>query len=134
MRANRGRDTAPELAVRRELHRRGLRYRVNFRPLSQWRRTVDIAFPRHRLAVLIDGCFWHGCPDHHRPSVRNAAFWDAKVRTTAARDQQTTTLLEQQGWTVLRFWEHEDPVRIADAVQVAVNGGPSDGGGLAPDS
>src|SRR5690242_1595504 len=74
MRANRGRDTAPELAVRRAVHRLGLRYRVSARPIASLRRTADLVFPRQRVAVFVDGCFWHGCPVHHTVAKTNAAF------------------------------------------------------------
>ena len=122
MRGNRGRDTAPEFAVRRELHRRGLRYRVNFRPVSGLRRTVDIAFTRRRVVVLIDGCYWHGCPEHYRPARTNAEFWAAKVAANRSRDADTSAALEAAGWTVLRFWEHEAPVQVADVIEAAVRG------------
>ena len=79
MQANKSRDTGPELALRRELFRRGLRYRVGFAPLKGVRRTVDIAFPRVKVAVLVDGCFWHGCPEHHRSPKAHSDYWEAKV-------------------------------------------------------
>ncbi|MFF3642448.1 MULTISPECIES: very short patch repair endonuclease [Streptomyces] len=113
----RGRDTAPEMKVRRELHRRGLRYRVNFKPVSTLRRTVDIAFTRQRVAVLIDGCFWHGCPEHYRPAKGDRKeFWAAKVAKNQRRDQDSTRAFASAGWAVLRFWEHADPVEVADKI------------------
>src|SRR3954447_11275941 len=108
MQSNRGRDTKPELALRRELHRRGLRYFVNRRPLVDVRRTADLLFPRARVAVFLDGCFWHGCPEHHTVAKRNATYWARKVERNRARDRQTDELLRAQGWTVVRIWEHED--------------------------
>ncbi|XGP75532.1 very short patch repair endonuclease [Actinokineospora auranticolor] len=120
MRGNRGRDTAPELALRTLLHARGLRYRVSARPLPGSRRTADVVFPRARVAVFIDGCYWHGCPEHHRPSTVNSAFWRDKIEGNRRRDAETTTLLETAGWSVIRAWEHDDPKVTADLVEVAV--------------
>ena len=116
MLSNRSRDTGPELAVRRLLHARGLRFRVNYRPLPDRRRTVDVAFTRAKVAVLIDGCFWHGCPEHYRGPARNADYWSTKVERNSARDSQTTKLLEEAGWRVLRYWEHQDPALVAEDV------------------
>ncbi len=79
MRGNRSRDTAPELVVRRLVHAMGLRYRVHTRPLPGLRRTADLVFTRQRVAVFIDGCFWHGCPEHHRQPGANSAYWSEKV-------------------------------------------------------
>lgn len=116
MRANKGRDTRPELALRSAVHRLGLRYRVGIRPLPAIRRTADITFTRARVAVFLDGCFWHGCPEHHRPSNLNHEFWATKIESTRARDAETDRLLRENGWTVLRIWEHEDPVKAAERV------------------
>lgn len=114
----RGRDTAPEIKVRQELHRRGLRYRVNFKPVSTLKRTVDIAFTRQRVAVLIDGCFWHGCPEHFRPAKGDRKeFWAAKIAENQRRDQDSTRAFTSAGWTVLRFWEHADPAEVADKIE-----------------
>lgn len=122
MQGNRSRDTAPELAVRRLVHAMGLRYRVNARPVATLRRTADLVFTRQRVAVLIDGCYWHGCPEHHRQPRANADYWSAKVARNRARDAATTEALRAAGWTVLRFWEHEAPETVAEAVRVAVRG------------
>lgn len=120
MQANRSRDTRPELAVRVLLHARGLRYRVNYRPVRDLRRTADIVFTRRRLAVFIDGCYWHACPEHgSQPSV-NAAYWTPKLKRNQDRDRETTERLSAEGWTVLRFWEHEDPAAVAAVVIDAV--------------
>lgn len=108
MRANRGRDTGPELAVRRALHARGLRYRVDHPLPFDRRRRADIAFTRAKVAVFIDGCFWHGCPEHGTTPRTNTAFWAAKIARNRERDEDTTGRLDALGWTVLRFWEHED--------------------------
>ncbi|WP_269086509.1 very short patch repair endonuclease [Mycobacteroides abscessus] len=121
MRANRSRDTKPELAVRRLVHAAGLRYRVDIAPLADHRRLrADLVFTRVQVAVFIDGCFWHGCPDHHTVAKTNAEFWAAKVSRNRARDERVTALLVDAGWTVLRFWEHEDPAAVAAAIVEAV--------------
>ncbi|GAA4162763.1 very short patch repair endonuclease [Gryllotalpicola daejeonensis] len=118
MRSNKGRDTKPELAVRRLLHAAGLRYRVNYTVLP--RRTADIAFTRAKVAVFIDGCYWHGCAEHYQRPASNMEFWDAKVAANRARDLETTARLGAAGWTVLRFWEHEDAAEVAIAIALAV--------------
>ncbi|MFJ6529776.1 very short patch repair endonuclease [Streptomyces longwoodensis] len=114
------RDTAPEVAVRKLLHASGLRYRVNVPVPGIPRRTIDIAFPRAKVAIFLDGCFWHGCPEHATHPKANADWWRAKLDKNMSRDADTTQHLINAGWTVLRFWEHEsvDEVarRIADVV------------------
>ncbi|MDT0276661.1 very short patch repair endonuclease [Blastococcus goldschmidtiae] len=128
------RDTAPEVALRRELHRRGLRFRVDW-PLPRMpRRRADIAFTRSHVAVFVDGCFWHSCPEHRTAPAANSAWWATKLDTNVRRDQATNEHLAALGWTVLRFWEHEDPLLAADAVAAAVRppaaiGHPSGRGG-----
>jgi DNA mismatch endonuclease (patch repair protein) len=118
MQANRQRDTSPEIAVRRILHAHGLRYRVDVRPEPGIRRRADIVFPRRKLAVFIDGCFWHGCPQHGSRSFKtNAAFWELKIERNMARDLDTTARLEAAGWRVLRFWEHLDPATVATLIE-----------------
>jgi DNA mismatch endonuclease (patch repair protein) len=118
----RGRDTAAEMAVRRELHRMGLRYRVNYRPVPGFRRTADIVFTRQRIAVLIDGCFWHACPDHYRPATGSRSrFWADKIEGNQRRDRETSAAFGAAGWIVLRFWEHEDPVTVADRISLSVH-------------
>lgn len=109
MQANRGRDTKPELALRRAVHALGLRYRVSTRPLPAIRRTADLTFSRAKVAVFLDGCFWHGCPEHHTLSATNSEFWAEKVRRNHERDRETDRLLAEAGWSVIRIWEHEDP-------------------------
>lgn len=117
MSAARRRETAPELALRKVLHGRGLRYRVSYPVPGQRRRTIDIAFTRHRLAVLVDGCFWHGCPEHGTSPRQNSAWWQTKLAANQARDRDTDVVLASQGWRVLRAWEHEDPEKVADEIQ-----------------
>ncbi len=127
MRANRRRNTTPELRLRRLLHGRGLRYGVDrTMQLDQGRVRPDIVFPGQRLAVFVDGCFWHGCPTHRTQPRANADFWREKVEGNRARDERDSERLAAAGWQVLRFWEHEDPAVAADAVEAAVRGGPSD--------
>ncbi|WP_338597167.1 very short patch repair endonuclease [Saccharopolyspora sp. SCSIO 74807] len=122
MQANKGRDTKPELALRRAVHALGLRYRVSMRPLPAIRRTADLSFSRVKVAVFMDGCFWHGCPEHHTQSATNSEFWAEKVRRNRERDRETDRLLLEAGWSVLRIWEHEDPqagaARIAHEVRL----------------
>ncbi|MTB89040.1 very short patch repair endonuclease [Aeromicrobium senzhongii] len=120
MQSNRGRDTQPELAVRRIVHAQGLRYRVDARPLPQLNRRADLVFTRVKVAVFIDGCFWHGCPVHHTKAKANAEFWATKVATNRSRDEETNRLLDDAGWCVVRAWEHDDPTKIADRVMRAV--------------
>jgi DNA mismatch endonuclease (patch repair protein) len=126
MRANKRRDTRPELLVRRLLHARGLRYRVDLRVVRESRTRADIAFTRQRIAVFIDGCFWHSCPDHLHLPKANADYWVAKLARNVERDAEVTVLLRSLGWTVLRFWEHvpaEDAVtEIIAAVELRRGG------------
>ena len=116
----RRRDTAPELLLRRELHRRGRRFRVVLKVPGNNRRTIDIAFTRQRVAVFVDGCFWHGCPVHGTSPRANGDWWAQKLAANQARDADTTRLLEAAGWTVLRIWEHEDAAAAADEVEHAL--------------
>lgn len=120
MMGNRSKDTAPELRVRSSLHRAGLRFRKHFRPLPSLRATVDVAFTSCRLAVQIDGCFWHGCPVHGTRPARNTSYWNRKLDRNIERDRQTDRLLTDAGWRVLRFWEHEDPREVVEHVIIAI--------------
>ncbi|WP_435581338.1 very short patch repair endonuclease [Amycolatopsis thermoflava] len=116
MQSNKGRDTKPELAVRRAVHALGLRYRVSARPLPNVRRTADMVFTKAKLAVFVDGCFWHGCPQHHTEAATNADYWAEKVERNRERDAETNRLLTESGWLPLRIWEHEDPAKAAQQV------------------
>jgi len=123
MRANRKRDTGPERALRSALFARGLRYRVDHpiraaegvRPIR-----ADVVFTAARLAVFVDGCFWHGCPDHGTRPTRNSHYWDAKLERNVDRDRRYDHLLAQAGWVVMRIWEHEDPEESAARVEEAL--------------
>jgi len=114
------RDTAAEIAVRRLLHAAGLRYRVDARPLPGLRRTADIVFTRQRVAVFVDGCFWHACPDHGTVPKANADWWAAKLARNIQRDRDTSEQLAAAGWQVVRIWEHEDPTAAADRIEALV--------------
>lgn len=116
MRSNRGRDTSLEMRVRRALHGRGARYRVDFTPLPGLRSRADIVFTRRRVAVYLDGCFWHGCPIHGVIPTAHSDYWRPKLARNRERDQEATRALAQAGWVVLRFWEHEDLAKIVDTI------------------
>jgi DNA mismatch endonuclease (patch repair protein) len=113
MRANRSRDTKPELALRRALHAMGFRYRVCARPVPDVPRAVDVIFRPARVAVEVRGCFWHGCPE-------NEGYWSAKVARNIARDADTERRLSVAGWLLVVVWEHEDPREAADKVAAIV--------------
>jgi len=115
MRSNRSTGTVPEVRLRSALHRAGFRFRKNVRPVPALRCTADIVFPRERVAVFVDGCFWHSCPDHGTKPRTNGQWWDAKLSGTVARDATNRRVLEQMGWTVLRVWEHET---VSDGVTI----------------
>ena len=117
MQSNRSRDTKPELALRSAVHARGLRYRVSAKPLTGLRRTADLVFPRAKVVVFLDGCFWHGCPEHHTVAASNATFWAAKVEGNRTRDRDTDAKLADAGWVSVRVWEHEDPAEAARRVE-----------------
>ncbi|MDV7355399.1 very short patch repair endonuclease [Rhodococcus oxybenzonivorans] len=120
MRAQRRRDTAPELGLRRELHRRGVRYFVDRAPMKGIRRRADLVFPRRKVAVYVDGCFWHSCPKHATFPKNNAQWWADKLAGNVTRDRDTDARLIESGWTVVRIWEHENPIEAADRVQEAL--------------
>ncbi|WP_277209179.1 very short patch repair endonuclease [Isoptericola croceus] len=121
MQLQRTRDTAPELAVRRVLHSLGLRYRVDRAPLPGLRRRADIVFGPARVAVFIDGCFWHGCPEHGRRETRaNPGYWSGKIARNRERDADTDLQLAEAGWAVVRVWEHEPPAEVAELVATTV--------------
>jgi DNA mismatch endonuclease (patch repair protein) len=120
-RANRKRDTKPETLLRSALHRQGLRFRkdqllrcedIKVRP--------DIVFSRAHVAVFVDGCFWHGCPEHQRIPKRNGDYWGPKLQRNVERDRQADRALTDEGWEVLRIWEHEDLETAVERVAASV--------------
>jgi DNA mismatch endonuclease, patch repair protein len=115
MRSQRQRDTKGELELRSLLHRRGLRFRVHAL-LPGLRRRSDIVFTRARVVVFVDGCFWHGCPEHGTWPKENADWWRGKIEANKRRDRDTDARLTAAGWTVIRVWEHEDPTQAADQI------------------
>ena len=118
MRVTRRRDTPAELALRSELHRRGLRFRVDVSPIAKLRRRADIVFVRERVAVYVDGCFWHGCPEHGTWPKANADWWHAKLEANVKRDRSNDSELEDGGWVTVRVWEHEE---VLEALQRVVS-------------
>jgi DNA mismatch endonuclease (patch repair protein) len=116
MQANRRADTKPEIELRAALHARGLRFRKDFlvRTSSGVKTKVDVAFTRAQIAVFVDGCFWHGCPEHGVIPRANSHYWEPKLNRNRKRDREVTASLESDGWTVVRFWEHE---LLEDAVE-----------------
>lgn len=117
----RQRDTAFEKALRSELHRRGMRFRVQARILPGLRRTADIVFRSARVAVFVDGCFWHCCPEHATYPKNNADWWRVKLEANVARDRDTDQRLRKLGWLSVRIWEHESVERAVDRVATVVH-------------
>lgn len=111
------RDTKPEIALRRELHRRGLRFLVDATPDgTSRRRRADIVLRGARIAVLVHGCFWHGCPEHYHAPKANAAWWQRKLESVLLRDADTLDRLADAGWLPFVVWEHEDMAEVADTL------------------
>lgn len=115
-------ESAVERALRSELHRRGLRFRKHVSPLAGIRCKTDVTFPRQRVAVFVDGCFWHRCPQHGCDPKANAGWWRTKLDANVARDERNNHALEEAGWTVLRFWAHTPIEEMADQVCSALEG------------
>lgn len=132
MQSNKGRDTSLELGVRKDLFRLGYRYRVNHRPVATLRRTADIVFTRKKVAVFLDGCFWHGCPTHYTVPKANAAYWAHKVAVNVDRDAETTRLLTEAGWSVLRFWEHRPTDEVVAEIVAELNRVTAESGAISP--
>jgi DNA mismatch endonuclease, patch repair protein len=120
MQTQRQKNTKPELLIRSELHRRGLRFFVDRAPLTGLGRRADLVFPRGRVAVYVDGCFWHGCPIHGTWPKNNAQWWREKIEANRARDRDTDRRLRDAGWLPVRVWEHESAVVAADQIVAAV--------------
>jgi DNA mismatch endonuclease (patch repair protein) len=116
------RDTRPEIALRSALHGLGLRFRKDFRlDLGAVKPRPDVVFTRARVAVFVDGCFWHVCPEHSNAPRRNTDYWNPKLARNVERDQQQTAALRKAGWTVVRIWEHESLEAAVDAVLEAID-------------
>lgn len=116
MKRVRQQNTSAEAALRRELYACGLRYRVQVPVLAKPRRVADVAFSGLRVAVFVDGCFWHGCPVHATWPKANADFWRSKILANKERDRDTDQRLREDGWVVVRAWAHEDPSAVASRV------------------
>lgn len=110
------RDTPAELRIRKLLHAMGLRYSVDAKPLEDSPRRADVVFRRAKVAVFVDGCFWHGCPEHGTWPKANEQFWRAKILANIERDADTNNRLRERGWLVIRVWEHEDPSATATRI------------------
>lgn len=125
MKGNRRADTAPEIAVRRILHARGRRFRKDYRVTGVHDLSVraDIVFSRQRIAVFVDGCFWHGCPDHCRVPKRNRPYWIAKIERNRVRDERIRKSLATAGWRVVQIWEHEQLETAVARIESALSGG-----------
>jgi DNA mismatch endonuclease (patch repair protein) len=123
MQGNRKRDTGPELSLRRAVHAAGLRYRVATRPLPNRPWTADLVFSRARVAVFLDGCYWHGCPDHYTAPRTNTGYWSSKIGRNRSRDALVDTELREAGWRPVRIWEHEPTdaalIKVVEAVRNA---------------
>lgn len=116
MQAAKARDTAPEKALRLLLHEKSLRYRVDVKPIKELNRRADIVFRSTKVAVFVDGCFWHGCPIHGTQAKANAEFWRNKIKQNQIRDADTNERLKKDGWKVVRVWEHEDPEKVSEKI------------------
>ncbi len=120
MQSQRARDTAAELKIRRMLYNSGMRYRVDRAPIAGLRRRADILFGPARVAVFIDGCFWHSCPEHGSQPKTNSGRWQAKLSRNLERDRDTDHRIQNAGWVVVRVWEHEEPAAAAARIIATV--------------
>lgn len=120
MQSNRPRNTAPEVALRSALHRAGLRFFKHRRPVAGLRCEADIVFPGARVAVFVDGCFWHSCPEHATSPKTNAEWWARKLEVGRLRDRANERALAEGGWTVVRVWEHENTADAVARIQAAI--------------
>src|SRR4051794_8358396 len=128
MRGNRRRDSKPELALRSQLHRRGWRFRVDLLVIADGVRTrPDIVFTRRRVAVFVDGCFWHCCPQHGKPPKSHTDYWSKKLARNVQRDERDSRALRRAGWTVVRLWEHVAPADAVASVESALSGAVASG-------
>jgi len=117
--ANSRTDTKAEVALRSMLHHQGLRFRKDqlIRCSNGLRVRPDVVFTRSLVAVFVDGCFWHGCPDHQRVPLRNREYWVPKLQTNRDRDRRVDETLRRDDWLVERVWEHEDPEQAAERIE-----------------
>lgn len=130
MRGNRRADTKPERMLRSRLHAEGFRFRKDLLVRAgNTRVKADLVFPRDRVAVFVDGCFWHGCPEHGRQPQTNGAYWGPKLLRNVERDATVNEALRNDGWTVLRVWEHSSPSEAVEMVAAALAGVRSRGAG-----
>ena len=118
------RDTVPELSLRTALWHQGLRYRVDIAPLRGMRTRADVVFTKAKVAVYVDGCFWHRCPQHATAPKANAEWWGEKLDTNVRRDRDTDRVLHEAGWRVIRVWEHEDMAEAAARIAAVLMSGP----------
>ena len=116
MQAAKTKNTAPEIALRSLIYHQGFHYRIDARPLKEFNRRADIVFRSAKVAIFVDGCFWHGCPIHATQAKSNAEFWSFKIKQNRERDVDTTKHLEKAGWKVIRVWEHENPVKASEKI------------------
>jgi DNA mismatch endonuclease (patch repair protein) len=116
MKASKPRDTAPEKALRFALFKKGLRYRVDAKPIKTLNRRSDIVFRSAKVAIFVDGCFWHGCPIHGTQAKANAEFWMNKIKQNQIRDEDTNKRLKKAGWRVIRVWEHENSEKASQKI------------------
>lgn len=120
MQGCKSRDTVPELQLRQAVHALGVRYRVAVRPIRSIRRTADLVFPLERVAVFLDGCYWHSCDVHFKPPKSHVDYWAEKIAGNKRRDQDTDQLLAEAGWCCIRVWEHDDLLLAAQRVAALV--------------
>jgi len=117
MQSNRPHGTSVEVALRRALFKRGLRFFKDRRPLAELRCEADVVFPRLKIAVFVDGCFWHGCPKHATRPLIHREWWGRKLDRTIERDKANSAVLASEGWKVVRFWEHQSIKEMADLTE-----------------
>lgn len=116
----RQKNTEAELKLRSALHALGLRYRLHVMIVEKPRRVADLVFPGPRVAVFVDGCFWHGCPVHGTLAKRNASFWQEKIKANKKRDTDTNVRAQEIGWHVVRVWAHEVPEVAARRIALMI--------------
>lgn len=116
MKAVRSKNTAPEKALQTALRSKGLNFQINVKPIKYLNRKADIVINAAKVAIFVDGCFWHGCPIHGTHSKANPEFWENKIAQNKSRDLDTNYELKKYGWKVIRIWEHEDPELVSKMI------------------